>query len=146
MNRPKEPVKTGYAYYYDKQKALVKHLVKLQFIVLLITTFAGLILGCSLQKMGSVIIGALCAIIPNIYYAYYSFRYIGAINARKILNSIYFAETLKFTLVFCLLSISYSITYIDQLGVLIGFIVMFISILFLPFINAKNNNKQKSKI
>lgn len=87
------------------------------------------------------IIGSLCAIIPNLCFAVYCFRYKGAQAAKKILASFFFAEALKFILVFSLLWISYSMAgdykWLSPVGVLAGFIFLYVSILLLPLITKK---------
>ncbi|MBP9722347.1 MAG: ATP synthase subunit I [Gammaproteobacteria bacterium] len=138
----------GCAYYYDKQKKLIKSSIKFQFFVLLLLTivisiFSGgnLYKLHNLNKLKSVIVGAFCAIIPNVYFAYCSFRFTGSRNARKVLNGIYFAEAIKFILVFCLLIIAYSIPGMDKIGVLIGFVAVFISMIFFPMFNLAGYKK-----
>lgn len=135
VNNQNKVRKTGYAYYQEKQQSLVKTIIKLQCLVLLLLlTTVALVTSFNSSMVLSVLIGGLCAIVPNLYFAYFSFRYIGAKNARKVLNSIYFAEMLKFVLVVCLLSISYSIPWLRPQGVLLGFLVLFSSMFILPLI------------
>ncbi len=135
VNNQNNTRKTGYAYYQEKQRLLVKTVVKLQCIALvLLVVITALMTSLEWSDVCSVTIGSLCAIIPNLYYAYFSFRYIGAKNARKVLNSIYFAEMLKFVLVVCMLCISYSIPGLNPLGILFGFVVLFSCMFVLPLV------------
>jgi ATP synthase protein I len=139
VSKTKNQPKTGYAYYHQKQKTLIYKSIKLQVIaILLITVIMAWLSG--LNIIYSVIVGGLCALIPNIYFAYYSFFHkynnqYGAREARKILNKMYVAEAIKFILIFCLLTISYSSEWFKPQGILIGFIFVYINMIFLPLIN-----------
>ena len=148
MNNPDKLRRTGYAYHRAKQKELIKASIRLQIAVL--TVLLIIVKTANLQDVLSVFIGGACALIPNIYYALYSFRYIGANQARKVLNSIYLAEAIKFILIICLLSISFSIKSLIPSGILLGFIVVFGSLIILPVVECfkvknKDLNKEKNK-
>lgn len=125
----------GYAYHQKKYSKLIKASIKLQIASALLISVV-LLISSGAYMAYSAIVGAASAIVPNLCFAYFSFRHTGANKAKKILHSIYFAETLKFILVICLLVISNryaSVTgVLSNLGILIGFGTTFFSLIFLP--------------
>jgi ATP synthase protein I len=132
--------KTGYAYHIDKQKALIKQSVKVQLVAISIL-FILMLFAFNCELAVSSLIGGICAIIPNISFALYCFKYRGAQSAKKIISSFYLAEMLKFILVFWFLIISYglagSVQWLKPIGILIGFIATYISVIFVMQVTKK---------
>lgn len=129
--------KIGYAAGIEKQKIIIKVSIKLQAISIL-CCFVFLWFFFSLGLACSAVLGGLCSLIPNLSSIMWHFRHTGAQSAKKVLASIYLAEVIKFVLIICMLAIVYSISINKPLlsasGVLVGFIITYMSTLLMPII------------
>ena len=127
--------KTGYAYSVEKQKVLIRQSIKVQLISVSIIVII-MLMGQGYELAISSFVGGICAIIPNISFAYYCFMHNGAQSAKKIIGSFYFAEMLKFVLVFLLLIVSYTLAehlvWLKSVGILVGFIATYTSVMLIP--------------
>lgn len=96
----------------------------------------------------SLLMGSLCSVIPSVYFAYrtllYKFKVEG--NPKKFLANLLYAEIVKFLLIGCMLIASFGfakkLDLLSVTGVLIGFIITYLSVLFAPLMNRiiyKNN-------
>lgn len=129
--------KIGYAYSVEKQKILIKRSLRVQSVSMLIV-FLVVFAGFGYELADSILFGGFCAIIPNLTFAVCCFRHQGAQSAKKIVANFYFAEMLKFFLVFLLLIISYTLAtnvqWLDPVGILAGFIIIYASVILVPYV------------
>lgn len=130
--------KIGYAQVREKQINIVLALLKAQLLACFIVVILSL-LYVSTGFAGSVLLGAIASVIPNLYFAYYSFRPSRQSKASariNILANICLGECIKFVLVICLLVISFRLAnefaWLQAQGILIGFGVTYLSIVFVP--------------
>ncbi len=132
-------VKVGYARVIEKRTKLLKTLVNTQFcFMIIIVVFGYLIFNIFIA--GSLLVGSLCSVIPSVFFSYrallYKFKVEG--NSKKFLVNILYAEVIKFILISCMLIVSYkfteSLVWLSEIGILVGFILTYMSGLFAPLI------------
>lgn len=129
--------KIGYARSIEKRVELIKASAKIQLVSLLLV-FIGSYFIVDSNFALSTIVGSLCAVLPNMVFAYHMFKHQGAQAADKILTSFYTAGFFKFILVLVLLTVSFinssRLPWLKPIGILSGFIIVFLSVLLLPII------------
>ncbi|MDF1758452.1 MAG: ATP synthase subunit I [Legionellaceae bacterium] len=111
--------------------------VRLLFLIQLsLAMIVSIIAGAFLGKIAaqSAMLGAFTYIIPNAFYARKMFRHKGAKSAKKIVNSFYKAEALKFALSMVLFAAVFVLCNINPLIFFGAYISMQVVIWFAPLI------------
>lgn len=86
----------------------------------------------------SIFCGGLVSLIPNVYFYKKAFKYKGAQNAAKIINSFYQGQAAKYILNAVFFSIMLSISFIKPVELFIGYLSTQLAYWLLPFIRIVN--------
>ncbi|PCJ24280.1 MAG: F0F1 ATP synthase subunit I [SAR86 cluster bacterium] len=98
-------------------KVIVAQLAMAAFIAIISLLFFGVIVAYS------VLLGGLISALPNSYFALHAFRYQGARNAEKVVQSFIRGEIGKIVFTVVLFALSFTlITRLNELALILGFI------------------------
>lgn len=75
------------------------------------------------QIMASFAVGAMIAILPNVYLYKKAFRYFGASKAKQIFRAFYFGEAVKWVITAACFAVATQLSWILPIVLFIGFIV-----------------------
>lgn len=114
-------------------------LFRVQLVTMLVISSVVFVVS-GIRPSASVLLGGLVSIVTNGHFAWIMFRYHGAKNARKIVNSFYKGEAIKMLLTVCLFALIFKNIKVVPLAFFAGFIVAQMMIWFAPLIF---DNKRK---
>ncbi len=90
-------------------------------------------LGWDFDKARSAVIGGTVAVLPNLVFALYAFRFVGAQVAKMVTASFYRGQSLKLLTTFVLFIIAFKFLNVVIEPMIITFIITLMTHWFAPF-------------
>ena len=116
-----------------RDKRAIGRLLVWQFSITFLISVVGAIIWGS-QVGISALLGGLINLLPNACFASIVFRYQGAKDAKKIVNSLYKGEAIKIVLTLLLFAAVFSTVVVNPLVLFLTFIVSQMVVWFAPLI------------
>lgn len=86
----------------------------------------------------SLILGAICNLLPSIFMAYFSFRKCGAIKSKAIMQDFLYGEFIKFCLTSAFILIILTSFAINVYAFFLGFLLIAIGYIWIPILMDKD--------